>query len=163
MEISRRTDYACRIIRAAAKRSEGYVSIATIAEEEDIPYAFARSIQHDLTLAGFITTARGAHGGLALKCDPATTTVLELIEGLQGTTSIAECSRNPEFCPKQAGCAFNRMFQGADALLASYFAAITLKDLLELGADHPVIATARKATVENVEGFVDSLYARDES
>ena len=47
MDVTRRCDYACRILRAAYKSGEAYVSVSDIAEQEDIPYAFARSIQHD--------------------------------------------------------------------------------------------------------------------
>ena len=71
MDVTRRCDYACRILRAAYKSGEAYVSVSDIAEQEDIPYAFARSIQHDLVKGGLIKTVRGARGGLALNCDPA--------------------------------------------------------------------------------------------
>ena len=46
MDVTRRCDYACRILRAAYKSGDSYVSVSDIAEQEDIPYAFARSIQH---------------------------------------------------------------------------------------------------------------------
>ena len=44
MDVTRRCDYACRILRAAYKSGDSYVSVSDIAEQEDIPYAFARSI-----------------------------------------------------------------------------------------------------------------------
>ena len=37
MDITRRCDYACRILRAAYRNGEGYVSVSDIAEEEGIP------------------------------------------------------------------------------------------------------------------------------
>ena len=52
MDITRRCDYACRILRAAYQERRRYVSVSDIAEDEDIPYAFARSIQHDLVKGG---------------------------------------------------------------------------------------------------------------
>ena len=55
MDVTRRCDYACRILRAAYKSGDSYVSVSDIAEQEDIPYAFARSIQHDLVKGGLIT------------------------------------------------------------------------------------------------------------
>ena len=53
MSITRRCDYACRIIRAAYKNGESFVSIAEVAEAEQIPYSFARSIQHELVKRAF--------------------------------------------------------------------------------------------------------------
>ena len=78
MELTRRCDYACRILRSAYRHGDDYVSIAEVSEEEEIPYAFARTIQHDLATAGFVKTVRGAHGGLALSIDPADTTILDV-------------------------------------------------------------------------------------
>ena len=83
MELTRRSDYACRIIRAAYESKDAYVSVSEVAEKENIPYAFARSIQHDLVHAGLLKTVRGAKGGLSLACDPSQTTLLEVLEALQ--------------------------------------------------------------------------------
>lgn len=150
MDVTRRCDYACRILRAAYKSGDAYVSVSDIAEDEDIPYAFARSIQHDLVKGGLIKTVRGAHGGLALNCDPAEVTLLEVLEAIQGPVSISLCVMDPDYCEKQGECAYNKLWQGADRLLNDYFGAITLKDLIEQGASHPVVdaalATARSVS-----------------
>ena len=42
MSITRRCDYACRIIRAAYRSGDTYISIAEVAEQESIPYSFAQ-------------------------------------------------------------------------------------------------------------------------
>ena len=157
MEVSRRCDYACRILRAAHKRDEGFVSIAEIAEEESIPYAFARSIQHDLTSAGFISTARGAHGGLALKCDPATVTLLDIVIALQGPASVSQCAVDPQSCAKQPSCVFNRVWQGADSILFSYFSSITLGALFEQGGNHPLVAQAMDLNMQKLPNFLETL------
>ncbi|RDB61260.1 Rrf2 family transcriptional regulator [Gordonibacter sp. 28C] len=145
MDITRRCDYACRILRAAYKSGDAYVSVSDIAEEEDIPYAFARSIQHDLVKGGLIKTVRGAHGGLVLNCDPAEVTLLEVLEAIQGPVSISLCVMDPEYCEKQPECAYNKVWQGADRMLNGYFASITLKDLFEQGGTHPSIEKAMDA------------------
>lgn len=142
MDITRRCDYACRILRAAYKSGDAYVSVSDIAEDEGIPYAFARSIQHDLVKGGLIKTVRGARGGLALNCDPADVTLLEVLEAIQGPVSVSLCVLDPEYCEKQKSCAYNKLWQGADRLLNDYFGSITLKDLIELGATHPVVEAA---------------------
>ena len=38
MDITRRCDYACRILRAAYKSGDAYVSVSDIAEDEAIAY-----------------------------------------------------------------------------------------------------------------------------
>ena len=113
MDITRRCDYACRILRAAYQSGEAYVSVSDIAEDEDIPYAFARSIQHDLVKGGLIKTVRGARGGLVLNCDPAEVTLLEVLEAVQGPVSVSLCAIDPDYCA-EAGrqCAYNKRVAG---------------------------------------------------
>lgn len=134
MDITRRCDYACRIIRAAYRSQGSYRSVSDIASEEGIPYAFARSIQHELVQAGLIETVRGARGGLRLCCDPRTTTLLDVLEAVQGPVAVASCSNEPALCEKSACCEYNRVWTEADQLLRDHFASYTLSELLEDGA-----------------------------
>ncbi len=135
MELNRRSDYACRIIRAAYRSGDAYVSVSEVAEAEEIPYAFARSIQHDLVHAGLLKTVRGAKGGLALACDPSTTTLLDVLEALQGPMCMALCSADPSCCARSGHCEYSRVWRGADELLRSYFGSITLTQLFDHAED----------------------------
>ncbi len=142
MDVTRRCDYACRILRAAYQSKDGHISVAAIAEQENIPYAFARSIQHDLVKGGLVRTVRGAHGGLSLAMDPAKMTMLNILESVQGPLTVSTCVLDPEYCKKSINCAFNKVWQGADKILRDYLSSITLKDLFEQGIEHPSIVAA---------------------
>lgn len=143
MDVTRRCDYACRILLAAYRNGDAYMSVSEIADQEGIPYAFARSIQHDLVKSGLIRTVRGARGGLALECDPADTTLLDVLEAIQGPVSVSACVLDPSSCQRQPGCSYNKVWQGADSLLNCYFGSITLEALFEQGREHPSIEAAR--------------------
>lgn len=54
----------------AYRSGDTYISIAEVAEQESIPYSFARSIQHELVKAGLLKTIRGVKGGLAWRVTP---------------------------------------------------------------------------------------------
>lgn len=142
MDVTRRCDYACRILQAAYRNGEAYMSVSEIADQQGIPYAFARSIQHDLVKSGLIKTVRGARGGLVLDCDPASTTMLDVLESIQGPVSISACVLDPTCCERQAGCDYNKVWQGADRLLNAYFSSITLEELFEQGVKHPAVSAA---------------------
>lgn len=129
MDITRRCDYACRILRAVCRNEGRRISVSEIAEVEDIPYSFARSIQHDLVKAGFLATTRGARGGVALARPLGDVTVLEVLEAVEGPLSLSPCSQDARFCERSASCAYRRVWCGADRLLADYFGKITLADL----------------------------------
>ena len=84
---------------------------------------------------GYVRTVRGSRGGLQLAIDPETVTVLDLLHALQGPVSVSSCAADPETCPKNAACAFNRMWQAADRALAGLFGSITLYEVLEADSD----------------------------
>lgn len=166
MDITRRCDYACRILRAAYRNGDSFISITDVAEDEDIPYAFARSIQHDLATVGFIETARGSHGGLKLHIDPAEITVYDVLQTVQGNINVAPCTSDHTYCDKSDGCVYHRVWQASDKLLSGFYKSITLADLFSEGGDHPSVkgvlqaedplafaeGTASKAAVEEKSG-----------
>ena len=138
MEIIRRSDYACRILRAAYRANGDYLSISTISEEEKIPYAFARNIQHVLLQIGYVKTRRGARGGLALSIDPAKVSMLDLMRALEVNINLAPCAGSPDVCENSDDCGFNRVWCAATGLLERYFASLSLKDVIEGKVDVPV-------------------------
>ena len=62
MDISRKTDYALRMLSMLAEGEDCLLSVRTAAESVDVPYSFARSIQHGLVQAGIIESLRGVRG-----------------------------------------------------------------------------------------------------
>lgn len=143
MDVTKRSDYACRMLRAAYDNLGTLVSVADVAKTEDIPYSFARSIQHDLVKGGLLKTARGSGGGFSLACDPQTTTLLDVVEAVQGPIVVAPCSSYADLCAHAGDCAFSQLWAGASSTLNAYFASITLDDLFRLKADHPSIRRAK--------------------
>jgi Rrf2 family protein len=131
MEISRRTDYAIRLIAALLMHDGQPLSVREAASMQGVPYAFARSIQHDLVRNGVIRSIRGARGGMVLAADPTKLTLYELIEIVQGPVSVAICTSDEEWCERHANCQFHRVWEGANALLKDYLSSVSIKELLE--------------------------------
>lgn len=157
MELTRRCDYACRILRSAYRHKDEYVSIAEVAEEEDIPYAFARTIQHDLATAGYLKTVRGARGGLSLAIDPAEVTVLDVLRALQGPIAVSPCSIDPNACDKSEACTFNKVWIAADRALNNLFGSLTLLNVFEGGSDGEFIQSASDSTDVMISQSVEEL------
>ncbi|MBQ1448978.1 MAG: Rrf2 family transcriptional regulator [Coriobacteriales bacterium] len=130
MEISRRADYAIRMVTALAATEGQPRSVRIVAEENDIPYAFARSIQHDLGSAGFILSRRGVNGGMVLTEKGRNLTLLELVESVQGTLSIAVCAREDNWCPHEANCSFHRVWKSIDRIVRNFLASVTVAQVV---------------------------------
>ncbi len=139
LDISRKTDYALRMMSALVHNPGTVLSVRTAAEENNIPYSFARSIQHDLAEAGIITSTRGAHGGMSLAVDPESVTLLDVVQAVQGPVCLTACDfcgAEETPCPRKAFCSFNPIWNGAQKLLETYLASFTLSEAaLGTGAD----------------------------
>ena len=133
MSVTRRTDYAIRLIAALAASDGEPLSVRVASEKQDVPYAFARSIQHDLVLSGLVNSHRGAHGGIVLARPADQITPLDIIEAVQGPISYASCTREEGWCPREEHCPFHSLWVGANKLLTAYFSRMTIAQLLELG------------------------------
>lgn len=136
MDISKKTDYALRMIGELIAREDGTLSVRTAAREAGVPYSFARSIQRDLASAGIVTNARGANGGMRLAIDPRMTTLLRLVEAVQGPVMLSSC-RNADGdgaeCPNRATCRYTSVWCNAERMLRSFLSSVTLHELVVEG------------------------------
>lgn len=129
-ELTRRTDYAVRILWHLAEHPGEIISVREIAEQKKVPYAFARSIQRDLIEGGLVTTKLGAAGGAQLAKDPKDISLYEIITTVQGSISCAVCVRDPEWCEQSAHCAAHDTWIEIDSILKEFLESKFLVDLL---------------------------------
>ena len=130
MDISRKTDYALRMLSMLVKGDGGLLSVRTAAEQVDVPYSFARAIQHGLVQAGILESLRGVHGGMRLKADPSEITVREVVEAVQGPMVMNDCTAVDGECPRMGTCCYHPVWAGAQALMRDYLDSITLDDVV---------------------------------
>ena len=129
MEISRKTDYAIRMLSSMVRNPNQLLSVREAAVENDIPYSFARSIQHDLVIAGLVASTRGVRGGMSLAINPKQVSILDIVEAVQGPILISSCDwagPNHEPCERKDACYFGPLWCSAEKTLRDFFASITL-------------------------------------
>jgi Rrf2 family protein len=131
MDVSRRTDYAIRMMMQLAEDpSAGPLSVRKLSEEQDVPYPFARGIQRDLVASGLVRSTRGVAGGIELARDASAVTLLDIIEATQGEVSSAVCTSDPNWCGRMGSCGVHGVWKGADDVLRAYFKERTLASLV---------------------------------
>ena len=130
MEITRRTDYAIRLLLELTRSGAGPVSVRRLAETQEVPYAFARGIQRDLAAAGLVVTRRGATGGVVLARRPEDINLLDVVHATQTTTSCSMCTSDPSWCKRMGGCAVHRVWQGVDEMVGRYLEGQSLAGLV---------------------------------
>ncbi len=129
LEITRRTDYAIRLLQELQRRGGGPVSVRELAERQHVPYAFARTVQRDLVAAGIIITVRGSAGGSVLAVAASDLTLLDIVTAIQGQPAVSVCSRDPQWCAQSGGCAVHRVWCELDRRMRDYLGSMTLAGL----------------------------------
>ena len=131
MEVTRRTDYAIRILLELARVGGGPVSVRELAETQGVPYAFARGIQRELVAAKLVESRRGASGGILLARPAAEVTLLDIANAMQGDVSCSVCSRDPKWCSRMSTCEVHHVWRETDSMVREYLGTKSLAGLLK--------------------------------
>jgi Rrf2 family protein len=127
--ISTRSRYGLRFLVDLAQRcSEGPIDLGSIAERQSIPETYLAKLVVPLRNAGIIRSARGAKGGYELAKAPGEITVLEVVEVLEGRSSLLECTDRPELCAISADCPTLPIWTGLEKATQDYLKSVTVGD-----------------------------------
>lgn len=120
MRLASFTDYGLRVLMRLADRPDEALTTARIAEEFHIPYNHLTKVVNDLARNGFVTTRRGANGGVRLARAAETITLGEVVRSLEQRYAIVECFRaDGGACPLMPGCRLKPQLSAArEAFLA---------------------------------------------
>jgi Rrf2 family protein len=111
MEITRQADYALRsVLLLARTNGDAKLSTAQIAGKMKIPPSFLAKIMSQLSIAGVIRTARGAHGGVALARPAETISMLEVVEAIDGSIKLNACTTNADLCEFGHDCPIHEVW-----------------------------------------------------
>ncbi|MBP8303672.1 MAG: Rrf2 family transcriptional regulator [Phycisphaerae bacterium] len=103
--IRRNTDYAIRAMaHLAASYGKGPVSAAVIAADQEVSCALVSKVLQRLQKAGLVKSSMGARGGFELAREPRRTTLLEVIEAVQGKVSLNRCLVHGQACTRRKVC-----------------------------------------------------------
>jgi Rrf2 family protein len=129
--IRKDTDYAMRMLgHLAENESHDFVSVKTIAKEQDVPVDYAYKIIRKLNAAKITKSQVGAQGGVMLNKELKYITLRDVIEAIQGPIYISECVLNSGICSKNPVCKFSPRWAVIQHELVSMLDKTTLADIL---------------------------------
>ena len=132
MKITQEADYALRMMCLLAKQSAAGVSTvgaAILAEGVAVPTRFGLKILHKLSQSGLVKTSRGAAGGYSLNTDPATLTVRQVIEAIDGPIELNRCLSETHTClnnPNKDCCRLHHVFEELNHMLTERLDRLTV-------------------------------------
>jgi Rrf2 family protein len=135
ISFSTKGEYGVRLmVRLAARRGTGPVSLGEIASEEELPRAYLEQLAIPLRKAGLITSTRGARGGYEIARDPATIRMSEVLRALEGPLAPMICaSEDPAHtpgCSREGACTVNHLWITVRDAISRALDSVTLADLV---------------------------------
>ena len=137
MKITQEADYALRMMCLLAKQAAAgvpTVGASILAEGVAVPTRFGLKILHKLSQSGLVRTSRGAAGGYSLNSDPATLTVRQVIEAIDGPIEINRCLSETHVClnnPNKECCRLHHVFDELNRMLTERLDRLTIATVVD--------------------------------
>jgi len=118
-------------LELAADVSEGPISAGMVAAKYSLPAPFVEKILHQLKLAGLVNARKGRGGGYYLSVDPASLSVLRVLEALDESLDLVGCLGPNSNCQLTQICPTKSAWAKIDQRFKALLDSLTLSDLLE--------------------------------
>src|SRR5262245_57454278 len=94
--LSKKSDYGLIALKHLAQHAEESISAREIAAQYHIPAELLAKVLQRLARKGLLVSQQGINGGYILAKDPATISIVDVVEALEGPISITPCERGDD-------------------------------------------------------------------
>lgn len=130
MQINRATDYAVRVMVQLAILPPGTKQQLTSLERATgVRGSFLSKVLQRLVHAGLIASHRGNGGGFCLRVDRDQTTLLEVIEAMEGPMYLNQCLISGLSCERKPWCSVHPVWERAQIALREIFTSVSIGQL----------------------------------
>ncbi|MET0986676.1 MAG: SUF system Fe-S cluster assembly regulator [Steroidobacteraceae bacterium] len=137
LRISKLTDYGTVILAVLATQSEQRLTAAEVAERSHIALPTVSKLLKSLQRGGLVVSMRGSLGGYQLARPAAEISAAEILDTIEGTIALTECSSGHSTCCIAATCRVGHAWQRVNAAIRRALNDVTLAQLA--GLDRGVI------------------------
>jgi Rrf2 family protein len=132
VKLSTKGRYGVRLMfDLALHKGEGAVTLKDVAKRQGISEKYLWHLIPPLKNAGLITATRGAHGGYVLAKAPHLITLKEILEILEGSMSLVDCTDQPSLCNRSGSCVAREIWAEVTDRMLKALASFTLEEMLE--------------------------------
>jgi len=135
LRLTKRSEYGLMALALMAQAGQEYCSVRTIVDDLKIPRRLLAEVLKELSRAGLVEAVRGPGGGYRLTADPATLSLENVVEVLEGPVKISECADGGR-CDYSPSCTIQSGIHRVADRIKSVLADYTLAELVE-GNPHP--------------------------
>src|SRR4029453_5066377 len=94
--LSKKSDYGLIALKHLAQHNDESISAREIAANYNIPADLIAKLLQRLARKGFFTSPQGINGGNVLAKHPASISIVDVVEALEGPISITPCERGDD-------------------------------------------------------------------
>lgn len=123
------------MVYLAGRDHDQLISAREIAESQNIPQRFLRTIVSQFAKLGFINSYQGNGGGIRLADNAENKTLLEVIEAVEGPIYLNVCMQGEQACQFSVQCAVHQVWHEAQAAVQKIIGGKTLKQLAQVNLD----------------------------
>ena len=129
-QISRRADYAVRIMIELGLNDGSFLSATKVSKHTAVPKSFLHKITADLAKAQLIATQSGPNGGLTINKPTAEINMQHILEAVEGPICLNVCLIRPQECKRDAICPAHDFWGRLQNMLIEQLEAATLEILI---------------------------------
>lgn len=132
MRLTAQADYAVVMMSAAARHCglTGRLNATVLADETGLPLPTVQKLVSRLSAAGLIESARGTGGGFRLARPPATISLADIIEAIEGPIAMTACVENGRHdCCIEENCRVKPHWNAVNGAVKGALAGVTLASL----------------------------------
>ncbi|MEG0250385.1 MAG: Rrf2 family transcriptional regulator [Peptostreptococcus sp.] len=132
MQLNITTDYAIRIVLYLSTNMDEFVSTKELSDNLCISRAYVTKIVKILEKNNLVTIMRGNKGGVALKKEPSSISILEVISVMESTIKINRCLEEDRYCSADRSdyCKVSKMYSKIQKQLEEELSKTTVDTLV---------------------------------
>ena len=143
MKLSSLTDYAVVMLTATARHCGGLarVNATSLADETGVPLPTAQKLVSRLSAARLVESARGTGGGIRLARPPATISLADIVEAVEGPIALTACvEKGDHDCCIEGNCRVKPHWNAVNDAVRGALAGVTLAQLAAAPIREKVLA-----------------------
>ena len=149
LRLSKKADYALMAMKHLAQTSSGTsTSAREIAEQYDIPIELMAKVLQRLVRIGLLASTQGTRGGYTLGRPPASISVADVIEAIDGPFAVTACSTEKNDCEQYSKCSVRAPLWQIRERIAAALGTVTLAEIAAEHVSSPV-SVSRAAVLHN--------------
>ena len=146
MRLTSLADYAVVLMSAAARHCgvaqlvDGRLNASRLAQETGVPLPTAQKLMSRLSAAGLLESTRGIGGGIRLARPPASISLADIVEAVEGPLAITSCIEDGNHdCKLEESCTVKPHWNVVNKAIHKALSEVSLSSLADIPSKSKIL------------------------